>query len=298
MIINFDQMLLRAKEKGNKRLSVACAEDINVLKSIKRASDEKLIQPILIGNGNKIREFAKQIEFDIRNFKVIDIIDNTKAAFEAIRLVSSNDADFVMKGLVSTSTFLKAVLDKEIGLRSGKILSHAAILSVKSYHKLILVTDGGIIEHPDISTKKQIVQNVIRLCKSLEISIPKIAALAAVETISEKQPETVDAAELSKMSERGQIAECIIDGPMAIDIALSKKSALHKNIKSEIAGDIDVLLVPTMAAGNILAKAMIYLADAKAAGIILGTSKPVVMLSRSDDSETKLRSIALGVLMS
>jgi len=136
------------------------------------------------------------------------------------------------------------------------------------------------------------------LCKSLEISIPKIAALAAVETISEKQPETVDAAELSKMSERGQIAECIIDGPMAIDIALSKKSALHKNIKSEIAGDIDVLLVPTMAAGNILAKAMIYLADAKAAGIILGTSKPVVMLSRSDDSETKLRSIALGVLMS
>lgn len=298
MITDFDQMLKRAKAGGSKRLSVACAEDINVLKSIKRATDENLIQPILIGDRNKIHKFAEQLEFDIEDFTVIDIKNNTNAAFEAVRLVSSNDADFVMKGLISTSTFLKAVLDREIGLRSGNILSHAAILSVKSYHKLIFVTDGGMIEHPDINMKIQIVQNIIRLCKSLEITKPKIAALTAVETISKKQPETIDAAELSKMSERGQIADCIIDGPMAIDIALSKKSAIHKNIKSEIAGDIDVLLVPTMAAGNILAKAMIYLANAKAAGTILGTSKPVVMLSRSDDTETKLRSIALGVLMS
>lgn len=297
MITTIEGIVESAKKKGRKKMSIACAEDTTILKAIKEALDENLIFPILVGNEKKIKEIADNVGLNKNNYEIINRDTAESSAIEAVSLVSSQKADFVMKGLVSTSIFLKAVLDKDTGLRTGRILSHAAILSLKNYKKLLFITDGGMNEHPDLKTKVQIIQNVLGLCNSLDIKMPKIAALAAVETISDKQPETIEAAELSKMSERGQLGNCIVDGPLAIDVALSKDSAIHKNINSQISGDVDVLLTPSMAAGNILAKSLIYLADAQAAGTIVGTSKPVVMLSRSDTAETKLRSIALGVLM-
>jgi len=297
VITTIEGIIESAKNKGKKKISIACAEDKTILEAIKEASDENLIFPILVGNEKKIKTLVDSVGLEKNNYEIINKETPKASSQKAVSLVSSKKADFVMKGLVSTSVFLKAVLDKDIGLRTGRILSHAAILSVANYKKLLIVTDGGMNEHPDLKTKIQIIQNVITLCTSLDIETPKIAALAAVETVSEKQPETIDAAQLSKMSERGVFGKCIIDGPLAIDVALSKDSAIHKNIDSQISGDVDVLLTPSMAAGNILAKSLIYLANAQAAGTIVGTKKPVVMLSRSDTAETKLRSIALGVLM-
>ncbi|MGC9365678.1 MAG: bifunctional enoyl-CoA hydratase/phosphate acetyltransferase [bacterium] len=297
MIKNLDQLVSQAKQKGPQTISVAGADDLNVLESINMSHQQNLITPVLLGNKAKIMQLSSEIDFNVSSAEIIHTESPQQSSLQAVKLVSSGQADFLMKGMVPTSTFLKAVLDKEIGLATGRILSHCAILSLDTYPKLLMITDGGMNEHPDLPTKIQIIVNAIHLAEKLGINKPKIAALAAVETISTKQPETIDAAQLSKMSQRGQLGNCILDGPLAIDVAISEKSARHKQITSEVAGQVDILLVPSMAAGNMLAKSWIYLAKAQAAGTILGTSRPVVMLSRSDDPVTKLRSIALGVMM-
>ncbi|MBN1620923.1 bifunctional enoyl-CoA hydratase/phosphate acetyltransferase [candidate division WOR-3 bacterium] len=297
MIKNMEELVKKAVSGGKKILSVACAEDENVLEAIARAVDIDLAYPLLFGDKGVIVDLLKKIGIENSRFEIVDVKDENEAVRQAVSAVSSGQADFLMKGLVSTSKFLKNVLDKEYGLRSSQLLSHAAILSLPSYHKLLIVTDGGMNEHPDIGAKIHILENSVRLCEKLGIVNPKVAVLAGVETVSEKQPETVDAAQMSKMNFNGQIKNCVVDGPLAIDAALSSESATHKNIKSPVAGDADIFMVPSMSAGNMLAKSLIYLASAQAAGAILGTSKPVVMLSRSDEPKTKLNSIALGSLL-
>ncbi len=297
MVKSMEELVKKAISGGKKILSVACAEDENVLEAVARAVDIGLTSPLLFGNKKGIADLLQKIGIEDSRFEIIDVKDENEAVRQAVSAVSSGRADFLMKGLVSTSKFLKSVLDKEYGLRSSVLLSHAAILSLPSYHKLLIITDGGMNEHPDIGTKIHILENSVRLCEKLGIVNPKAAVLAGVETVSEKQPETLDAAQLSKMNSSGQIKNCVVDGPLAIDAALSSESASHKNIKSPVAGDTDIFLVPSMSAGNMLAKSLIYLASAEAAGAILGTSKPVVMLSRSDEPETKLNSIALGSLL-
>ncbi|MBN1150800.1 bifunctional enoyl-CoA hydratase/phosphate acetyltransferase [candidate division WOR-3 bacterium] len=298
MVRTMEELVKKSLSTGKKRLAVACAEDENILRAVAESVEIGLTSPVLFGDKKKILYLLEEYGFDPDNLEIVNALDQNQAARDAVRSVSSGENDFLMKGLLSTSLFLKAVLDKEIGLRSTGLLSHAAILSLPSYHKLLIITDGGMNEHPDLSTKIKILENSLFLCGKLDIESPKIAVLAGVETISEKQPETLDAAQMSKMNSSGQIKNCVVDGPLAIDVAVSEKSANHKGIKSPIAGDSDVLLVPSMAAGNMLAKSLIYFAGAKAAGSILGTSKPVVMLSRSDEPETKLNSIALGALLS
>jgi phosphate butyryltransferase len=197
---------------------------------------------------------------------------------------------------VATSTFLKAVLDKEAGLRTGRLLSHVAIMEMPGYHKIFFLTDGGMCVKPDLSAKIDIINNAVDVAHKLGIEMPKVAVLAAVEVINPEMPETADAAELSKMAERGQIKGCLVDGPLALDLAVSEEAARHKKVKSPVAGDADILVVPEIAAGNILAKGFIYMGNARAAGLIAGAAKPVVMLSRADSKEQKLNSIALGVV--
>lgn len=203
-----------------------------------------------------------------------------------------------MKGMMGTARLLKAVLDKEIGLRTDRMLSHAYVLEVKGYDRIITITDGAMNISPDLNQKAQIIQNAIYFCHSLGIEKPKVAVLTAVELVNPDMPATIDAACLSKMSERGQIVGGIVDGPLAFDNAISKEAALHKGIKSPVSGEVDILLAPDIEAANIFAKGLVYLAKAQPAGVLLGAKAPVVLVSRSDSAESKLYSIALGVLMS
>lgn len=296
MIKSFSDLMKEAKAKGPKKVAVAVAQDEVVLEALSEAAAEKIATPILFGDKAAIEEAAKKAKVDIKGWEVHDIKDMAEASKAAVKAVSSGKADFLMKGLVSTSIFLKAVLDKEVGLRTGRLLSHVAVIQSALYPKLILVTDGGMNVKPDLMAKVDIINNAVAISQKLGVENPKVAVLTALEVINAEMPETIDAAHLSKMNERGQIKGCIVDGPLAIDLAVCSEAAIHKKVKSPVAGDADIFLTPEIASGNMLAKGLIYLGGAQAAGIIAGAAKPVVMLSRSDSKQQKLNSIALGVV--
>ncbi len=297
MITSFTDLLELAKSKGPKKIAVAVAEDHEVLEAVKAATDLKIVEPILVGNKGKIENIAKEIEFDLTEIKIIDEKDTQLAAREATRLVSCGECHILMKGLVPTATIMKQVLDKEIGLRTGKIISHVAVFNVKTYHKLFFVTDAAMNIAPDISQKKGIIENAVELAHSLDIEVPKVAVLAASEKVSPKMESTVHAEELVNIYKKGEITGCLVDGPFALDNAVSKEAAKVKSIASEVAGDPDILLVPNIDAGNVLYKSLTFLANAESAGIILGTKAPIVLTSRADNKKAKLHSIALGVLL-
>lgn len=297
MIRSFHEILKTAKEKGPKTITVAVAEDKDVLEAIKDAKDGGIINGILIGNKSAIEKIAQSIDMDLSLFEVIDIPEKTAAAKKAVELVSTGKAQMVMKGSIGTADILKAVLDKEIGLRTGRVLSHVGLLEVAKYHKLIILTDGGMNIAPDLQQKKEILQNAIDVAHGLGIEMPKVAPLAALELVNPDMQATIDAAQLSKMADRGQIKGAIVDGPLAFDNAISKEAAEHKGIKSPVAGDADILLVPNIETGNVLYKTIVYFADSKSAGIIVGAKAPIVLVSRSDSPEAKLNSIALAVVL-
>lgn len=293
---SFKGLLKLAKEKGPKKISVAVAEDEDVLQAIKSAVDLNIIEPILVGDKEKIEEIAKAINFDLEGIEIIDEEDKVNAAKIATKLVSSKKADILMKGLVDTSTILKQVLDNEIGLRADKVISHVAVFDMPTYHKIFIVTDAAMNIAPDLNQKKEIIENAVALAKSFDIEMPKVAVLAAKEKVSKKMIATVEAKELADMNKNGQIKDCIVDGPLALDNAVSKESARIKGIESEVAGDADILMVPDIEAGNVLYKSLTFLGNAKSAGLIVGTSAPIVLTSRADNEEAKLNSIALAVL--
>jgi phosphate butyryltransferase len=297
MIRSFVEILKIAKEKGPKTITVAAAEDKDVLEAIKDAKDSGIINGILIGNKSAIEKIAQSIDMDLSLFEVIDIPEKTAAAKKAVELVSTGKAQMVMKGSIGTADILKAVLDKEIGLRTGRVLSHVGLLEVAKYHKLIILTDGGMNIAPDLQQKKEILQNAIDVAHGLGIEMPKVAPLAALELVNPDMQATIDAAQLSKMADRGQIKGAIVDGPLAFDNAISMEAAEHKGIKSPVAGDADILLVPNIETGNVLYKSIVYFADSKSAGIIVGAKAPIVLVSRSDSPEAKLNSIALAVVL-
>lgn len=297
MIKNFEELLSKAKANGPKKISVACAQDDDVLKAIKAAYEQGIVNGYLIGNEAEIRKIAAEINLDLSGFEVINIVDMAEASLKAVELVSSGKAEIVMKGLVDTSIILKAVLNKEVGLRTGNALSHVAIFDVPTYHKILLVTDAAMNIAPDLYTKKQIIENSLVVTKALNIETPNVGIIAAKEKVTESMPATVDAGALVKMNLEGEIAGCKVGGPFALDNAVSKEAAEIKGIKDPMAGDVDVLLCPTIEAGNVLYKALNFLANAKSAGIIVGAKAPVVLTSRADSDESKLNSIALGVLM-
>ena len=293
-IENFDQLLAFVKSKEKKRLAIASAEGEKIIEAVKRATDEDIIQAVLIGDGEKIMEHCQKLALDMNKVEIIDAKDPNLTSQLAVELVKSGRADMLMKGKVGTSTLLKAVLDKEKGLRGGKLLSHVSVVEVENYHKLMLVTDGGMNINPDVNKKADILKNAIEVAKKLGIQKPKVSCLTAVELVNPEMQETVDAAVLVKMAERGDIGDVVIDGPIAFDVAIDSQAARMKGIISPTAGDTDIFLVPDIAAGNIFVKALIYLAKAKVGGIVVGGGAPIVLLSRSDTSAMKLYSMALG----
>ncbi len=294
---SFKELIAVAKKSGKKKCVVIMAQDTAVLEGIKLAQDQNLIHPILVGDESVIKELCKKIGLDIANAEIHDTIEENMALKKGILLVKDH-GDFLMKGMISTSAFLKGVLNREWGLRTGKILSHIAVLEVPSYHKLIFMSDGGMNPKLDFNIRLDIMKNAIRTLHSLGIKEPKIGLVAASETIHPDMPETTDAAEIVKLFNKGEIKDCIIEGPFGFDVPISKQAAEHKKIQSRIAGDVDFLLMPSISAANIWAKGLIIFANAKAAGMIAGAAKPVIMLSRADKPETKLNSIALGVALS
>jgi phosphate butyryltransferase len=293
-IESFDQLLSLVKSKEKKRLAIASAEGEEIIEAVKQATDEGLIDAVLIGDETKIRGLGHKLDLDLNKVEIIPARDPKFTSKMAVGLVKQGKADMLMKGKVDTPTLLKAVLDKEEGLRTGGLLSHVAVVEVKSYPKLMLVTDGGMNINPDVNKKVEILKNAVEVAKKLGIDKPKVSCLAAVELVNPEMQETVDAAVLVKMAERGAIKDVIIDGPVAFDVAIDSESARMKGIISPVAGDTDIFLVPNISAGNIFVKALIYLAEAKVGGIVVGGGAPIVLLSRSDTAEMKLYSMALG----
>ncbi len=298
MITSFEELKKKAKTEGEKKLVVVCAEDKTVLKASMSAKEAGLISPILVGDKKKILKIGLKHGFNIDEKYIEDTSGVESIVKKSVEIVRSGAGDILLKGMVKTSTFLKAVIDADYGLKTKRRLSHTAILEAPGYHKLLQFTDGGMNIRPDIETKIDIIRNACDFAISLGIEKPKVAILAAVEVVNPDMQETIDAAIIKQMAERGQLGRILIDGPLALDLAVSEEACEKKGIKSEVAGDADILIVPDIATGNISAKALIYLGNAKAAGIILGAKVPVVMLSRADDTETKLNSIALGVVSS
>lgn len=297
MAKNFKMLMDLAKKRGPKKVAVAVAQDKDVLQSVKLAMKDNIIIPILVGDKEKILEIGNEIGLDFEGVEIIHEIDGTLGARKATELVHNGQADILMKGLIDTSIIMKQVLDKEIGLRTDSLISHVAVFDVPTYHKVFFVTDAAMNIAPDLLQKKGIVENAIKLAHSLEIETPKVAVLAAKEKVSDKMEATVHAKELANMNRDGLITQCIVDGPFALDNAISKESAAIKGIESPVAGDADILLAPDIEAGNVLYKSLSFLANAKSAGIIIGTKAPIVLTSRADNEESKLNSIVLATLM-
>ena len=297
MAKDFEELLILAQEKGPKRISVAVAEDKGVLSAIKIAKDRGIIEPVLVGNKEKIALIAKEVGLNLNDVEIIHEEDGIQASRIATELVMEKEADVLMKGLIDTSIIMKQVLDKEIGLRGANVISHIALFEVPTYHKIFMVTDAAMNIAPDLVQKKEIIENAVNMALSIGISMPKVAVLAAKEKVSPKMEATIDAQELKIMNEDGVIKNCIVDGPLALDNAINKDSAKIKGIESDVAGDADILIVPDIEAGNVLYKALTFLANAKSAGLIVGARAPIVLTSRADNEEAKLNSIALATLM-
>lgn len=298
MIKKLDDIFNELKSCDKKAvLSVAAAHDEEVLLAVKDACEMDIIKAILIGEEDKIRKIASEINFNLDNVEVIDESDLKLCAEKAVKLVSSGKADYVMKGLLDTSIILKEVLNKEYGLRTDSLLSHVMIYEVPSYHKLLILTDGGMNIDPDVSQKKKIADNAIKAAKSLGIDTVKVACLAAKEKVNPKMQATLDADELKSMCKDGMFGKgVVVEGPIAFDLAVSEEACKIKGYESEVGGDADILLVPTIETGNGIGKALTYMANAKSAGIIMGAKAPVVLVSRADTHESKLYSIAYGAI--
>ncbi|WP_346937076.1 phosphate butyryltransferase [Clostridium sp.] len=297
MVKSLEELLQLAKKKEKKTMAVAVAQDSVVLEAVIKAVDMGIINAILVGNEDEIKTISKDSNVDLSRVRIINECDIIKAAAKAVELVTKGEANYVMKGLLGTSDLLKAVLNKEANLRTNNLLSHVMVYDVKSYDKLLLLTDGGMVPYPELKDKIGIIKNAVTVSKALEIDMPKVAPICAVEVINPSMQATLDAAALSAMNKRGQIKGCLIDGPLGLDNAISKEAAHHKGIVSDVAGEADILLVPNIEAGNFLGKSMTYFAGAESAGVIVGAKCPVVLVSRADSAKSKLYSIALGSIL-
>jgi phosphate butyryltransferase len=281
-----------------KKLVLAAAQDQHSLGAIIKAWKENIIQPILVGDKDEIESICKSNNYDITGVQIVHEPDTEKSVETAVKMVSSGQADILMKGKIGSATLLRCVLNKEWGLRTGNLLSHFALFEVETYKKVIAVTDVAMNIAPSLHDKIAIVNNSVDCLNRLGYKNPKVAVLGAVEMVNENMQATLDAALLSKMNQRDQIKNCIIDGPLAFDNAVSLESAQLKGIKSEVAGDTDLLLMPDIEVGNVLYKSLVFFANAKVASIILGATVPIVLTSRSDSEQAKFDSILLAAAAS
>jgi phosphate butyryltransferase len=294
--MKLDALVENATQINGKVVAVAAAEDDEVIEAVQLAVKQQLASFQLYGNETEIKSLLTKHGMERgESIKVFHANTKERSAELAVKAVNSNDADILMKGNISTSTILKAVLNKEYGLRTGSVLSHVAVFEVPGFERYTIVTDAAMNISPDLNEKAKIVQNAVKIAKSIGIQLPKVAPLAAVEVVNPAMPATIDAAALTQMQVRGQIQGCIIDGPLALDNAVSLQAAEHKGISGDVAGRADILLVPTIEVGNVLYKSLIYFAKAKVGAIIAGAKAPIVLTSRADTAESKLYSLALAV---
>lgn len=296
---SFDEIVSKVKECGKKTVAVAAAQDEAVLEAVKEAKKQGIADAILVGDESKIREIAASINMDLSEFEIIDEPDMVQASLKAVKLAHDGKVDMYMKGIIDTKNFLKSVLDKEVGLRTGGPLSHVCVFDIPGIDRLMFLTDVAFMTYPTLEDKANIIKNTVPVCKACGIDVPKVAPLAAVEVVNPKMPATVEAAELAKMCEEGQITDCIVDGPLSLDLAIDPEAAKHKGATDrKIQGDADVLLFPDIHAGNMVYKAIVHMVpNVKNGCILTGTKVPVILTSRSDTFETKVNSIALAAVV-
>ncbi len=292
MIKTIKELLQTAKTHEAKPLFVAKANDEPVLKAVKAAQEDTLVNAVLIDGKDELLKTMDALDMDPADYTIIDEADKVKACERAVEEVRKDPQSVLMKGLVDTSTILKAALKKETGMRTDNRLSHVTVLESRQYHKLLMMSDGAMNIAPDAQIKKEIIENAVEVASSLGIVPAHVGIIAALEKVNDKMPATLDAVTLKETPVEG----AVIDGPFAIDNAIDKEAAEHKGIDSKIAGDVDILLMPAIEAGNVFYKTMMFLCNAKSASVIAGATHPIVLTSRADSFETKFYSIALAAL--
>ena len=299
VIKDFEQLIEKVQNfEGRKKVAVVAAQDEHTLEAVFHAAENDIVEPVLIGNKEKIKEIVAKLGKQISDDAIIDAADEVASAQKAVAMARNGEIDFIMKGKIQTADLLRAVVDKEKGLRTGKVMSHISIQEIPTYHKLLITTDGGMMMYPDLEQKKKIIENAVDVLHSLGYENPKVGVLAAVETVNPKMPESVDAGKLKEMNQNGEIAGCIVEGPISYDIAMNKESGIIKGFVSPVAGDPDILIVPNITAGNILGKCLVYSAGAKMAGFIVGAKVPIVLTSRGSSSEEKYLSLVISAAAS
>ena len=299
MVTKLDDLLELVKSKGKKRLVAAYANDSHTIGAVSMAIDKGIVEGTLVGDIETIKKVCAEEGIDVNKFEFVQEADETKAGVKAVELINEGKGDFLMKGLLSTDKYMRAILNKEKGLMPGKkndMLTHMAVFEVPRYHKLLVCSDVAIIPAPDMKQKQAILGHLISTAKSLEIAKPKVALLAATEQVSVGMPACVEAAIISRMGDRGQIKGAILDGPLALDVAIDAESAKTKKLTGEVAGDADCLLFPNIESGNVFYKACTKFGGAELACMVVGAKVPCVLTSRGDSVKTKLYSIALAAL--
>jgi len=292
---SFDEIIAMVKSRpATKKVVLAAAHDHHSLEAIYRAKRDGLVTPVLVGDGAKIQEILAQLGESIEAENLYDAPNVEEAAAKAVELIREGKADFLMKGKLETAQLLRAVVKKETGLRTDRTMSHLMLLSVPGYHKLLGCTDGGMLLTPDLNQKKQLIENAVEFLHRIGYQNPKVAVLAAAETVNPKMQDSLDGAELKAMNQRGEIAGCIIEGPISMDLSISREKAEIKGYHSPVAGDADLLVVPEITCGNVMAKALVELAGATMAGLVLGAKAPIILTSRGASGEEKYLSICLA----
>ncbi len=292
----YDALIYRCHALAPVRTVVAHPCDENSLAGAVEAAAAKIVKPVLVGPEARIRALAASLGLDLTGLRLVDVPHSHAAAAKAVEIVRAGEADALMKGSLHTDELMAEVVRKDTGIPTARRISHVFIMDVPTYPKPLFITDAAINIFPTLEDKVDIVQNAIELAQALGVALPKVAILSAVETVTSKIPSTIDAAALCKMAERGQIIGALLDGPLALDNAISREAALVKHINSAVAGDADILLVPDLEAGNMLAKELTFLANADAAGIVLGARVPIILTSRADTVRTRMASCAVAAL--
>ena len=294
---SFEELISKANQKTLKKVSVSNAQDEPVLQAVKAAKEQNIATAILVGDEAKIREIAASIDMDLTDFEIINEPDTEAAALKAVELVHNGKADILLKGLLETKTFLKSVLNKEVGLRTGKMLSHVCVFEIEGINRLLFFTDVAFNTYPTLADKVNIINNAVEVAHACGIECPKVAPLCAVETVNPKMQPTVDADNLTKMYEGGDFKGCQIYGPLSMDLAIDPEAAVHTGVTNQVAGHAALLLFPNIDAGTITYTILVRTAKVKIGNVLVGTSAPVVLTSRSDDFQTKLNSIALATVI-
>ena len=294
---SFNDLLAKVANCSLKKVAVAVAQDEPVLEAVKMAKERNIADAILVGDKAKIEEIANNMNMDLSDFEIIDEPDVPTAALKAVELVHNQKADILLKGLLDSKTFLKSVLNKEVGLRSGSLMSHVCVFEIEGIDRLLFFTDVAFNTYPTLEDKVHIINNTVEICKACGIETPKVAPICAVEVVNPKMQPTVDADELTKMNEAGEIKDCVVYGPLSMDLAIDEEAAKHKGVSNPVAGNADILLFPNIDAGNITYKILVRTAKVKNGNLLVGTTAPVILTSRSDDAETKINSIALAAVI-